>query len=74
MNVPKEIRENKNALFEQRISKILPVYNEETGDVIPSSKGLDNIINSADNCAPYLARLMEKWPTIVEALSKKSRK
>ena len=66
-------KDAKYALFEQRIGKILPVYNAETGtlnpkQLKPSDKSLENITASAKTCAPYLAMLIDKWPELIDAL------
>ncbi|MCF6220935.1 MAG: bifunctional [glutamine synthetase] adenylyltransferase/[glutamine synthetase]-adenylyl-L-tyrosine phosphorylase [Robiginitomaculum sp.] len=57
-----------NVLFEQRIGKALPVFDAETGAVKLAGRGLDNIVASAASCAPYLERLLDKWPEIVTSL------
>ena len=68
----KKVKEKKDALFEQRIGKVLPIYNAETGHLTSPNKSLDNIINSARNSAPYLSMLIDKWPDVTVALGTKS--
>jgi len=60
-----------DVLFEQRIRKVLPFYDEKDERVISGNIGLDNIVSGARSCAPYLSTLLDKWPEIVAALEAK---
>lgn len=66
------IKETQNVLFEHRIGKALPIFDETTESLKTSPKGLDNIVASARSCAPYLEMLIDKWPEVVADLGRQS--
>lgn len=66
------IEGDQSVLFEQRISKVLPIFDAATESLKTTTKGLDSIVASARSCAPYLDMLLDKWPEVVAGLRAQS--
>lgn len=56
--------QNKHSLFQSRIQNVLPISDEKD----ENKKSLDNIVQAARSCAPYLDRLCDSWPNILQDL------
>jgi len=59
-------------MFAARIQNVLPVFDKNTGTLLPGKRGLANIISSAGSCAPYLDGLIHDWPGLVGDLQNTS--
>ena len=62
-------------LFAARAQQRVYAYDEHVDALAQSDNqniGLDNVLSGAQANAPYLARLLEKWPEIADALTHKT--